>query len=271
MKGSWAVSFGMPSMDSEFWRKDVEETRRRLRKDKLLSVSVVATPEPDWTLDRVAEDFVRCARWAAESGADCVEANFSCPNVASLDAQLYQSPRQARRVAQALRKVLGSIPLLIKIGPVSSHVPGETAATPNSNERDPVSELLSHLAGVVDALVMVNCFPAQVETAPGILAFQGESRGIAGDAIRNPTLDQVREFIRGIRLTPPQSTSNAKTKTPSKTKLKIVGVGGISNAKDVQAHLSEGSHAVQLATQAMRRPSSGLEIRKGINRMGRDA
>src|SRR6266568_3565209 len=79
MQGSWAVSFGMPSKSPDVWRADVEATRRKLPKSKILSVSVVATPEPSWTLDDVSDDFARCAKWAVESGADCVEANFSCP------------------------------------------------------------------------------------------------------------------------------------------------------------------------------------------------
>src|SRR5437868_5968725 len=95
MRGSWAVSFGMPSKSPEVWRADVEATRHALPKHKVLSVSVVATPEERWTIDDIADDFSRCAKWAIESGADCVEANFSCPNVASADGQLYQHPAAA--------------------------------------------------------------------------------------------------------------------------------------------------------------------------------
>src|SRR4029079_9454946 len=39
MQGSWAVSFGMPSMSPDVWRADVERTRCALAKEKLLSVS----------------------------------------------------------------------------------------------------------------------------------------------------------------------------------------------------------------------------------------
>src|SRR5262249_46205729 len=95
MHGSWAVSFGMPSMAPDVWRADVEWTRGRLPNDKVLSVSVVASPRPDWSVDDLAGDFARCAKWAVESGADCVETNFSCPNVATSDGQLYQQPREA--------------------------------------------------------------------------------------------------------------------------------------------------------------------------------
>src|SRR5262249_1358778 len=71
MQGSWAVSCGMPSMSPDVWRADVEWTKCHLSKEKLLSVSVVASPEPDWTIDQLADDFALCARWAVESGADC--------------------------------------------------------------------------------------------------------------------------------------------------------------------------------------------------------
>src|ERR1044071_8949481 len=49
MDGTWAVSFGMPSKSPDVWRADVEATRRALPPHKLLSVSVVATPDADWT------------------------------------------------------------------------------------------------------------------------------------------------------------------------------------------------------------------------------
>ena len=108
MLGSWAVSFGMPSKAPEDWRADVAWTRSQLPREKLLSVSVVATPEPEWSLDDLADDFARCARWAIESGADAVETNFSCPNVSTRDGQLYQQPRSAGLVAQRVREAIGT-------------------------------------------------------------------------------------------------------------------------------------------------------------------
>src|SRR6478735_7978230 len=57
MQGNWAISFGMPSMPPDIWRADIEATRCRLPKEKILSVSVVASPEADWSLDRIADDF----------------------------------------------------------------------------------------------------------------------------------------------------------------------------------------------------------------------
>ena len=120
MVGNWAVSFGMPSKPPETWRRDVEETRRRLPAEKRLSVSVVASPEDGWTMEQVANDYAQCAAWAVESGADLVELNFSCPNVASCDGQLFQHPEAAASVAACVRAATGESPLLVKLGHVQA-------------------------------------------------------------------------------------------------------------------------------------------------------
>ena len=236
MRGSWAVSCGMPSKAPEEWRADIRATRAVLPKHKILSVSVVATPEADWTLAEVAADFARCARWAVESGADCVEANFSCPNVASADAQLYQQPEAASLVAASLREVIRSKPLLIKIG----HVTDERLA----------AELSQAVAPYADSLVMVNCVAARVADASQRLMFEGQKRGIAGEAIRDAALDQVKLFAKVI-----QRRSLG---------LRLVGVGGIATAANVRTYLAAGSHSVQIATAAMLDPGMGLQIRRNL-------
>ena len=236
MHGSWAVSFGMPSKEPDLWRADVEVTRRALPRNKIMSVSVVATPEPAWMPDDLAEDFAQCARWAVESGADCVEANFSCPNVASADGQIYQHPEIAALVAGRLRAAVGTKPLLLKIG----HVTDSAAA----------SKLVRAVAPHVDALVMVNCVSAGIVDGRNQPLFDGQRRGIAGDAIREAAVDQVRLFARVVR--------------EQELKLEIVGVGGIASVAEVRAHLAAGSHAVQLATVAMLHPEVGLEIRRHL-------
>jgi len=228
------VSFGMPSRSPDVWRADVTATRRALPRGKLLSVSVVATPQPDWTTYDLADDYARCARWAVESGADCVEANFSCPNVASCDGQLYQRPDLAATVAERLRRAVGPAPLLIKIG----HVANEPLA----------ADLIAALEPHAQALVMVNCVAATVVGPDGRTLFAGERRGIAGAAIRHACVDQVQLFSVCIRA--------------RSSPLRLVGVGGISTAEHVGDFLCAGAHSAQLATAAMRDPGVGLEMRK---------
>jgi dihydroorotate dehydrogenase (NAD+) catalytic subunit len=235
MQGSWAVSFGMPSMSSDVWRADLQWTKHHLPKGKLLSGSVVASPEPDWSLDMLADDFARCAHWAVESGADCVEANFSCPNVSSADGQLYQQPQSAAIVAQRVREAIGKMPFIIKVG--------------FFDESD-CAELLDSVAPFADAMAMTNCISAVVERPDGEKLFAGESRGIAGSAIRAASVNQVGVFSRLVR--------------ERGYGTKIIGVGGMTTAGHVGEYLKAGAESIQLATSAMLDPLVGVKIRRGL-------
>jgi dihydroorotate dehydrogenase len=234
MHGSWAVSFGMPSMPPDVWRADVEWTRSRLPKEKLLSVSVVASAEPDWSLDELADDFARCARWAVESGADCIETNFSCPNVITCDGQLYQQPQAAAFVAQRVREAVGTTPYVIKVGFISAELPTE--------------QFLDAVAPFADALSMTNCIAATVRHCDGGPLFDGQPRGIGGDAIRAASVAQVRRFAACAR--------------QKGYATKIIGVGGISNAEHVMAYLDAPAESVHLASGPMVNPFVGIEIRR---------
>lgn len=238
MQSSWAISFGMPSMPPDVWRADVEWTRRRLAAGQLLCVSVVATPEPDWTLEDVADDYAQCAAWAVESGADCIEVNFSCPNVSSCDGQLYQQPHVAKRVAATIRSRIGSTPLIAKIG----HVRQESDAR----------ALVAALDGIVDGLSMTNCLTATLE-ADGATLFGGQPRGIGGAAIREASITQVALFRQCI--------------TAQSAAIRIVGVGGVFSADHVQAYLDAGAHAVHLATAIMLDPQIGFKIQSQSNEL----
>ncbi|HJN83675.1 MAG TPA: hypothetical protein QF478_12885 [Verrucomicrobiota bacterium] len=234
MNGSWAVSFGMPSKPPQFWQDDVAATRSRLPKGKFLSVSVVATAEDDWSIDDLAADYAQCARWAAESGADGVEANFSCPNVSSADGQLFLNPTDAGIVAAKLREALPGMPLLLKVGHIDS--------------RESAHEFLEAVAPFADALVMVNGVSARVRWPSGELLFEGQCRGIAGEAIRETVLWQLALFDGVIR--------------EFGFDVRLVGVGGLGQAEDVRACLERGCEAVQFATAAMLNPGLGLAIRR---------
>ncbi|MCA9126607.1 MAG: hypothetical protein KDB22_05960 [Planctomycetales bacterium] len=229
---SWAISFGMPSMHPDQWRSDVEWTRKHLPAEKSLTVSVVATAEDNYTLDDIAQDYARCARWAVESGADAVEVNFSCPNVSSVDGQLYQQAQAAAVVASQVRHLAGQTPLWVKIGLVE--------------DTEAIEQLVVCLNGIVDGIVTTNCISARVASATGQF-FDGAPRGIGGSAILAGSIRQVARFHKCIART----NSN----------LKIIGVGGISNAQHVLDYQAAGACAVQLATAAMLDPLVAMSIK----------
>ena len=237
MDKTWAVSFGMPSSSPDVWRKDIEETRSRLDPCKVLSVSVVGTHQAGWGLDELAEDYALCAKWAMESGADAIEANFSCPNVDTCDGQLYQSARESRMVASAIRRCIGEAPLIIKIG----HVPEQSEAL----------ELTSSLNGIVNGLSMTNSLAAAVIGQMGEPFFHGQKRGICGEAIREVSVRQVARFHR--------------VKKELGSEIHLIGVGGIHTSDHVKAYLDVGASACQLATSVMTDPQVGMKILSGLN------
>jgi|TARA_B110000438_G_scaffold146555_1_gene141202 dihydroorotate dehydrogenase (NAD+) catalytic subunit len=234
MDGSWAVSYGMPSQDPIDWQVDIAETRQQLPSGKVLSVSIVGTVQPDWTLERLAEDYALCASLAVESGADCIEANFSCPNVSTCDGQLFQNPADCATVVKIIRAAIGDTPLIGKIGRL--------------NNDDESLELIQHLNGHLDALAMTNSIATQVLDQNGTLMFEGQRRGICGKATLQASVAQTKSLNDMI--------------TEHNLDIKLIGVGGVSKVEDVRDYLAAGAQAVHIATAAMVNPLVAIEIKK---------
>lgn len=237
-KKSWAVSFGMPSVSTDEWRRDVEFARQKLPAGKVLVVSVVGTADvsivdPQESLAQLADDFAQCAKWAMESGAHGVEANFSCPNVSTADGQLYQQPATAAIVAKTIRQEIGDSPLVLKIGRVAT--------------RQECESLVTHVGPSISGFAMTNSISAKVRAADGSLLFGGRSRGICGDAIRDASVSQVAMFAEQI--------------AEQKMAVELVGVGGISSADHVRQYLDAGATSVGIATAAMIDSELGHRIR----------
>ena len=232
MQGSWAVSFGMPSAGPDDWRRDIEWTRNQLASEKLLSVSVVGTVQAGWSIQDLADDYAQCAKWAIDAGADAIEMNFSCPNVATCDGQLYQQPTDAAAVVQAVRAVAKDKPVIAKCG--------------HMTRRDHAESLLNAIGKYVDGLAMTNSVAAQVESSAGLL-FEGERRGICGSATLQASIDQTKLFADLIR--------------DRGDRISLIGVGGASNHEHVKAYLAAGAEAVHIATAAMIDPRVAIKIR----------
>ena len=234
MDHSWAVSFGMPSREPVVWQEDVARAKESLQPGQLLSVSVVATPAPEGGLPAIAHDYAGCAKNAFDSGADIVELNFSCPNVATRDGMLYAQPEASLEVLKRVRDMIQDRPLLVKLGFIS----------------DPAlaKQWVDLAEGLAQGLVMVNCIGAKVNNPGGKPIFEGEPRGIAGQAIRSAVKDQVRLFQSIIK------ERNASIRT--------IAVGGISSLRDIHDHLAAGAESFQIATAAMLDPHWAIRVRK---------
>lgn len=230
---SWAISFGMPSKDPAVWREDVTLARRGLAAGQVLVVSVVASPQPGWTLDDLARDFAQCARWAADAGAQVVEPNLSCPNVCTAEADLYLSADASRTIAQAVRAAVPELPLVLKAGLFEN--------------TDQMRALVEAVRPYVNGISATNSITAKVESAtePGRLLFGGLRRGIGGAGITARCLEETRR-LAGLCRT---------------AGVHLISAGGVHSARDVEDRLQAGAHHVQIATAAMLDPGLALKLR----------
>lgn len=107
-------SFGNPSMGPDFLQTDIAKSKSCLEAGQILIVSVFGVGS---TLDEVAEDFAKAAALANDAGADVIEANFSCPNVAKAGGgALFESPDAMTHILRKMIQVIGSTPLIVKTG-----------------------------------------------------------------------------------------------------------------------------------------------------------
>jgi dihydroorotate dehydrogenase len=220
------------------WQEDVEAARHALPPGKILVVSVVASPQTGWSVDRIAADFERCAGHARDAGAHAIEANLSCPNVSTQEGSLFQSAEASGAVAAAIRHRVPDLPLVLKVG--------------TFDHREQAAAVVAAVAPHAAAISTTNTVAALVKDASGAPLFGGQKRGIGGGAIRTRCLAELimlREIIVELGVGLP-----------------LIGVGGIASAADAIERLTAGAHHVQIATAAMLNPAIGIDIRAALAR-----
>ena len=102
----------------------------------------------------------------------------------------------------------------------------------------------------INGIAMTNSVAATVKQDERWL-FDGQARGICGDATRSASIKQTELFSRLI-------AHRGLTIT-------IVGVGGVSQAAHVHDYLKAGADHVQIASAAMVDPEVAIKIRQKWN------
>lgn len=233
---SSAVCFGMPSMAPEIWRSDVSRARLTIGQGQVLLVSVVATPRDGWGMMEIADDFACCAAWAAEAGADVVEANFSCPNVCTAEGSIYLDPKLSRDICRVVRERIGTTPLVLKVGYFS--------------DDDLLRAFLESVAPWVDGITLVNGMTRAVLRRDGQPVF-GEAytrAGVLGRSIHNASVRSVASARRHV--------------DREKLSLSLLAVGGASVVPDIEDFFDIGADAVLMGSSPMYQPSLSIEAKK---------
>ncbi len=138
------------------------------------------------------------------------------------------------KVAEAVRQAIGDRPLILKIGHMTASADAE--------------ELLEAVGPFSTAIAMTNSVATTVEGKDGTLLFDGQQRGICGEATFDASLLQTRLFSDLIN--------------KRRDDLRIISVGGVSTGDHVRSCLEAGAEAVHIATAAMLDPEVALKIRR---------
>lgn len=216
-------SFGMPSMCKEFLLEDIASANSHLAPGQLLVVSFVGTPVAG---EDFFQDFVEGASFCKDAGAKVLEANFSCPNVASKEGSLYMNADSVFTLGKKIKAAIKSTPLIIKVGLFK--------------DKEAMREVFIAAAKAgVDAISGINTVSMKVLNRDGSAALGNDriTSGICGGPIRSAALDFIKTARSIIK--------------EEKLDLTLIGVGGITLPQHIDLFLETGADFAQTATGMM--------------------
>lgn len=232
-------SFGVPSKDPSMWQKDVQKALTYVKAGQVLVLSFMGTVKADQSQDEFIEDFTRAGKLAKETGAQILEANLSCPNIGNEGLVCYNL-EVTEALCKPLRKEIGTLPLVLKIGYYSD---------------DKQLEKLAQIADrYANAIAAINTLQVEVVDAKGDQALPGKNRmksGVCGASIKWAGLQMVERL--------------KKIKEKNNYSFEIVGVGGVMTVEDYFEYRKAGADIVQSATGAMWDPLLAHNIWKAEN------
>lgn len=166
------------------------------------------------------DDYVRGAELLNESKIDLIELNISCPNVKEGGMVFGVDPQSAAEVTRKVKKV-SKHKIVVKLSP---------------NARD-ISEIAKAVeeAGA-DGISLVNTFLAMaIDIKNKRPVFENTYAGLSGPAIKPIALRMVHQAAHAV-------------------KIPVIGMGGITNYKDVIEFIMAGAKLVQIGTYNFMNP-----------------
>ena len=212
------------------------EIFRRLKREyptRVIIASIMGRDEAEWG---------RLARLCEENGADAVELNFSCPNMAEdgLGSDIGQVPELVERFTAAAKRACG-IPVLAKL-------------TPNVAEMSPAAEAARR--GGADGISAINTIKSVVSvnlhtyvTAPAVRG-QSAVGGYSGNAVKPVAMRFIAELA----------------KNPALKGMHISAMGGVETWQDALEFILLGGGSIQVTTAVMQYGYRIVEdLKAGLN------
>ena len=178
------------------------------------------------------EDYAECAAKIAElDNIPAIELNISCPNVHDGGMAFGVTCSGAASVIKAVRKAYHKT-LIVKLSPNVTDIT-EIARAVEAEGADSVS-LINTLMGMV----------IDIEKQKPILSIK--TGGLSGPAVKPVAVRMVYQVAKAV-------------------KIPIIGLGGISNAKDAIEFLQAGASAIEIGTANFIDPAVTIKVIQGIN------
>jgi dihydroorotate dehydrogenase len=229
-------SFGVPSKAAAIWQEDAKKAIAAAGKGQVLVLSFMGTVHEGQTPQAFVEDYAHAAKLAYETGAKILETNLSCPNIGNEGLVCYDLD-VTEMVAKAIRREIGSTPLILKVGYYKS-----------DTDMERLAEIVNEYA---DSVSGINTLQGEIRDSMGQQALPGSAArlrsGVCGSGIRWAGLDFVKR-MRAIRDRRGFAFS-------------IEGVGGVTSAADYHVYRDAGADSVMSATGAMWNPYLAKEIK----------
>ena len=194
---------------------------KKLKKEyphKFLLVSIMGRNEQEWMM---------LSRMAMQAGADAIELNFSCPNMAEdgLGSDVGQIPELVEKYTAAARAGC-NIPILAKLTPNTGNM-SEAAIAAKRGGADGLAAI-----NTIKSIVGIN--PHTYVSSPAVRG-QSAVGGYSGAAIKPIALRFIAEM----------------GKNPQLKGMHISGMGGVETWKDAMEFMALGAGSIQVTTAVM--------------------
>ncbi len=166
------------------------------------------------------------------TGIAALEINISCPNVKAGGIQFGIDPQAAAKLVAAVRKKT-SLPLITKLSPNVSDIVMVAKAVEEAG-----SDSLSLINTLIGMAIDLDRKRPVLGNVTG---------GLSGPAIKPVALRMVYQVAQVVSIP-------------------IIGIGGISNARDALEFLLAGATAVEVGTANFINPRAAIEIAEGVEK-----
>lgn len=181
---------------------------------------------------KTSDEYVELARILDNEKIEMLEMNISCPNIKAGGISFSSDVASTYEIVKAVRKVVKSKPLIIKLSPNVTDIKVFAKACEDAG---------------ADALSAVNTFigaAINIEKMKPVLA--NITGGLSGPAIKPLALRMVMETAKSV-------------------KIPVIGVGGIMDSADAAEFFLAGACAVQVGTANFIDPKACENIAEGLS------